>query len=114
MKTSSCKNKGRSLQKLVAAKILDAFKSLTPDDVCSRPMGSSGCDIMLSKAALDLFPFDLECKNVQKLNIWDAFEQVEKRCPQTKIPAVVFKRNRSNVYIALPLDDFMDIMKTVR
>ena len=40
-------------------------------------MGDSGEDILLSPAARKLFPFSVECKNQEKLNIWSSLEQAE-------------------------------------
>lgn len=55
-----------------------------------------------------------ECKAVQRLNIWEALSQ-SKRDSEADgngdIPAVFFKRNRSGWYVALPLTDFVDLIK---
>ena len=72
-------------------------------------MGESGEDIILSPAARDLIPFSFECKNQERLNIWESLSQSEDNCGK-HIPAVVFKRNRTNTYIALELDEFLKII----
>ena len=77
MKTRSAKNKGKRLQNDVRDLILETFKQLEPDDVRSTTMGDSGEDILLSPAARKLFPFSVECKNQEKLNIWSSLEQAE-------------------------------------
>ena len=41
-------------------------------------MGESGRDIRLSPSAEKVVPFDIECKNTEKINIWSALEQAEK------------------------------------
>jgi hypothetical protein len=69
MKTRSAKNKGKRLQNDVRDLILETFKELEPDDVRSTTMGDSGEDVLLSPAARKLFPFSVECKNQEKLNI---------------------------------------------
>ena len=69
MKTRSAKNKGKRLQNDVRDLILETFTELEPDDVRSTTMGDSGEDILLSPAARKLFPFSVECKNQEKLNI---------------------------------------------
>ena len=38
-------------------------------------MGESGEDIQLSPAARKLIPFAFECKNQEKLNIWESLKQ---------------------------------------
>ena len=75
-------------------------------------MGKSGEDVELSEAASKVFPFSVEAKNVEKLNIWQAIEQAEGNNREL-IPLVVFKRNRSDVYCAMKLDDLMNLLKKV-
>ena len=106
MKTRSAKNKGKRLQNDVRDLILETFTELEPDDVRSTTMGDSGEDILLSPAARKLFPFATECKNQERLNIWESLEQAESNAGQ-HIPLVVFKRNRSKTYISMEINDLM-------
>ena len=78
MKPRSAKNKGKRLQNNVRDLILEKFNQLEPDDVRSITMGDSGEDVLLSPAARKLFPFSVECKNQEKLNVWASLEQAEK------------------------------------
>ena len=94
MKPRSAKNKGKRLQNDVRDLILEKFDTLEPDDVRSITMGDSGEDILLSPAARKLFPFSVECKNQEKLNIWSSLEQAEGNSKEST-PVLVFKRNRS-------------------
>ena len=48
MKTSSAKAKGRNLQKWVVSKLIEHLQ-LDEEDLESRPMGSSGEDIIMGK-----------------------------------------------------------------
>ena len=109
MKTRSAKNKGKRLQNDVRDLILETFKELEPDDVRSTTMGDSGEDVLLSPAARKLFPFSVECKNQEKLNIWSSLEQAETNAGP-HIPLLVFKRNRSKTYAVLQLDDLMNML----
>ena len=97
MKTRSAKNKGKRLQNNVRALLLETFTQLEPDDVRSTTMGESGEDIQLSPAARKLIPFAFECKNQEKLNIWESLKQAESNSQKGK-PVLVFKRNRSKTY----------------
>ena len=72
-------------------------------------MGESGEDIILSPAARDLIPFSFECKNQERLNIWESLSQSEQNCGKYT-PAVVFKRNRTKTYIALELEEFFKMI----
>ena len=107
----SAKGKGRRLQQFVRDKILDLFKEeLEPDDVRSTSMGASGEDVQLSPLARRKFPFSIETKNQEKLNLWTALIQAEANA-KDNIPLLVFKRNRSKAYACLELDDFFKIIE---
>lgn len=112
MNTSSAKAKGRRLQQRVAELIRIMF-GLAEDDVSSTPMGVSGEDIKLSPAARKHFPFSVECKNTEKLNIWSALEQAESQNRKYK-PLLVFSRNRSKDYCALKLKDLLLLLKQIK
>lgn len=111
MKPQSAKAKGRRLQQTVRDRILETFPSLEPDDVRSASMGASGEDLLLSPAARRLFPFSVECKNQERLNIWTALTQAESNSRDGKTPLLVFTRNRAATYVALPFDVFLDLVK---
>ncbi len=107
MKPRSAKNKGKRLQNKIRDLILEKFDILEPDDVRSITMGDSGEDILLSPAARRLFPFSVECKNQEKLNIWGALEQAEDNSGN-HTPLVIFKRNRSKTYAVLEFDKILE------
>ena len=109
MKSRSAKNKGKRLQNQVRDLILEKFNQLEEDDVRSITMGDSGEDILLSPAARKLFPFSVECKNQEKLNIWSSLEQTETNAGK-HTPLLIFKRNRSKTYAVLQLDDLMEML----
>ena len=111
MKTSSCKAKGRRLQQALRDLLIEKYSGvLEQDDIKSTIMGESGADIQLSPAAQKLIPFNFETKNVEALNIWNALKQAELESKKRNtIPVVVFKRNRSETYVSLKLDDFLKL-----
>lgn len=51
----------------------------------------------------------IEAKNVERLNIWKALEQSKRDAGTEEIPIVVFKKNRSKTYVALPFEEFMEL-----
>ena len=53
----------------------------------------------------------IEAKDVEKLNIWHALEQSKRDSGEGEIPVVMFKRNRTQVYVAMPFDEFMEMYK---
>lgn len=111
MKTSSCKAKGRALQQKVRDLILSTFPTLEPDDVRSVSMGAGGEDVQLSPAARKLFNWSIECKNVEKLNVWDAYKQASSNCPENSKPLLIFKRNHSKIMICTEFDFFLKVIE---
>ena len=109
MKPRSAKNKGKRLQNKIRDLILEKFDSLEKDDVRSITMGDSGEDILLSPAARRLFPFSVECKNQEKLNIWSSIEQAEENSGK-HTPLVIFKRNRTKTYAVLEFDKLLELL----
>jgi len=71
-------------------------------------MGAAGEDILLSPAARKIYPYSIECKNVEKLSIWSAIGQAIDNCGNY-IPMVIFKKNNHKAWVCIPLEDFMDI-----
>lgn len=110
MKTSSAKAKGRRLQQYVRDLILQAFPVLEDDDVRSTSMGASGEDLLLSPAARKLFPFSVECKNQEKISIWDSLAQCEMNAKEGVSPLLVFKRNHSKTYACIELDTLIKLL----
>ena len=109
MKPRSAKNKGKRLQNKVRDLILEKFNKLEQDDVRSITMGDSGEDILLSPAARRLFPFSVECKNQEKLNIWSSLEQAEENSGDYD-PVLIFKRNRSKTYAVVNVEKFIELI----
>jgi hypothetical protein len=111
MKPRSAKAKGRRFQTEVKELIMESFPSLEEGDVKPAIMGEAGTDVKLSPAAHRLFPYAVECKNVEKLNIWSALEQAEANANPTTTPLLFFKRNRSKSYVAMEAEHFFDLLK---
>ena len=111
MKARSAKSKGKRAQNLIREMILSHFPDLHPDDVVSTLMGDSGTDIKLSYAARQKFPYSVEVKNQEKLNIWSALEQAEINTKDGTTPVVFFKRNRSKMYAVLDVEHFFELIK---
>ena len=74
MKTQSAKAKGRRLQQWVRNQLIEQL-DVHPEDIESRSMGAGGEDLIMARAARQKFPYSIECKNVEKLNIWEAYAQ---------------------------------------
>lgn len=106
----SRKAKGRRFQQKICEMIRSAFPALAEDDVTSRSMGAGGTDVLLSPHAQKFFPFAVEAKNQEKLNIWSALEQAEAN-KGNLTPVLFFKRNRTKPYVAMKADDFIKLVQ---
>jgi len=88
--------------------LIKAF-DLEADDVFSRSMGASGEDVMLSPRARVLFPYSVECKNVEKLNIWQAYKQAGDNSGGYE-PCVFFKRNHHKPLVVVDAEHFIGVI----
>tara|TARA_Y100000033_G_scaffold46489_1_gene51010 strand:+ start:605 stop:946 length:342 start_codon:yes stop_codon:yes gene_type:complete len=107
MKTSSAKAKGRNLQKWVVSKLIEHLQ-LDEEDLESRPMGSSGEDIIMGKLSRQKFPYSVECKNQEKVNVWSAYEQAESNSKGYE-PVVVIKKNRKKPLVVIDAEYFVKL-----
>ena len=120
MKTSSIKAKGRRLQNFVAGVFLFlGYKifpkhtdiSISVGDIEPRQMGGAGVDIVMSPLAQSGFPFDIECKMVEKLNIVEAYnENVRKHADSKNYKLLIHSKNKSGVLITLAFKDFLKLV----
>jgi hypothetical protein len=118
MKPSSAKAKGRRLQQQLAKDVERAF-GLAEGDVLSRSSGATGTDLILSPAAARIFPFAVEAKNQERVNIWQAWKQasansrsgVARSSGTTPIsPLLVISRNGTQHPLAiLAWEDFLTL-----
>jgi len=113
MKTSSAKAKGRRAAQKAKQMMLDAVPELEDDDIIVTSSGTTGEDLMLSPHARSYLPFTVECKNVEKLNIWQAYAQA---CTHSKdyVPLVVFKRNHSKLLCTLEFEELLKLIDLQR
>ena len=68
--------------------------------------GNDSPDVVVS----DEFPFHVECKAVQQLNLYDALAQSTRDAEGTKkTPIVVHKKNNKDWLVTLSFDEFMTL-----
>ena len=108
MKTTSAKAKMRRHQNRVADMFRGWLVGCDPGDVKTASAGQPGNDIILSPKAKKQFGFDsIECKNQERLNIWEAIRQAKRRNEKF---VVFFTRNHEDDYVVLRAKDFFDIL----
>lgn len=109
MKNQSAKAKGRKFQQWCRDLLLKHAPVLTSDDVRSTSMGAGGEDILLSTAARAIYPWTVECKAQERLNIWKAWQQaVENRPVEVLEPIVFITRNRQEPLVVMRAGFFMN------
>ena len=109
MKPQSAKSKGRKFQQWVRDLLIEQL-DIHPEDIESRSMGAAGEDIMMARSARNLFPFSIECKNQQSLNIWKAYEQAEENSGDYE-PIVFLKRNNTKPMVLVDAEYFVKLHK---
>ena len=109
MKTSSAKAKGRRLQQKFMQLLIEKL-DIDPEDIESRSMGAGGEDLIMSRAARHKFPYSVECKNQEKLNIWSAWEQANSNRGIYE-PIIVIKRNGTAPLVVLDAENFLEYVK---
>ena len=105
MKTSSAKAKGRRLQQWFRDLLIEKLE-VHPEDIESRSMGAGGEDLIMARAARKKFPYSIECKNQESLNVWKAYEQAEENSGDYE-PIVVIKRNNTKPLVLVDADYFV-------
>jgi hypothetical protein len=95
--TASAKGKGRNLQYWVCEQIskITGIPWVQSSDDCeihSREMGMSGKDIVLRGKAKEKFPFSVECKSSEQLNLVDTVKQAESNTGPGESWLIVHKR----------------------
>jgi len=109
MKTSSAKQKGRKLQQWFRDLLIEKL-DIHPEDIESRSMGAQGEDIMMARDARNKFPFSIECKNQEKLNVWEAYKQASENSGDYE-PLVVLKRNNHKPLVLIDAESFVKLIK---
>lgn len=107
MKPQSAKAKGRVLQQWVRNKLIEML-DVHPEDIESRSMGAGGEDLIMARAARSKFPHSIECKNVEKLNIWEAYEQASANCGDYQ-PIVVMKKNGKKPLVVVDAEYYIQL-----
>ena len=105
MKTQSAKSKGRRLQQWFRDLLIEKLE-VHPEDIESRSMGAGGEDLIMARAARKKFPYSIECKNQENVNIWKAYEQAGKNSGDYE-PIVVLKRNNTKHLVLVDADYFV-------
>lgn len=53
----------------------------------------------------------IECKRVERLNLYDAMAQAKHDCQEDHLPAVMHRKNNCKWLVTMELDDWMEIYR---
>lgn len=112
MKTASAKSKGRRHQQWLRDLIYAMFVELESNDVQSRSMGAQGEDLILSPAALRLFPYSVECKHHKAFAIYSVYKQAVDNC-RSGMPLAVIKANHERPLAIVDAEYFVRLHKFI-
>ena len=94
-------------------KLLNVFKRLTPLDVRSTPMGVNGVDVQLSTSAYKKFPYNIECKNTERIRtLYNYYEQAVSHdlIEKDGEPLLIIKMNRQKPLVVVDAEHFIDLV----
>lgn len=113
IKPRSAKNKGTKFQDYISKTLSEVFELEygTDKDLKGRPMGNAGTDIVMSKKAKELIPFDIECKNQEKWSIPAWWEQTLKNTSKNRKPLLLIKKNRTDPLALIKYSDLLELLK---
>ena len=111
MKTQSAKAKGRRLQQWFRDLLIEKL-NIHPEDIESRSMGAGGEDLIMARAAREKFPYSVECKNQEKINLWVSYNQAQQNSKNHE-PVVILKRNNSKPLILVDAEYFVKLHQDV-
>lgn len=112
MKTQSAKAKGRRLQQEFRKLLIEEL-NIHPEDIESRSMGAGGEDLIMARAAREKFPYSIECKNIEKLNVWAAYEQASSNKGNYE-PIVVMRKNNKKALVVIDAEYFVKLHNKLR
>ena len=107
MRPQSAKAKGRRLQQWLRLRLLSLL-NVAPEDIESRSMGASGTDLMLSQEAGRQWPYSVECKNQEALNVWASWDQTCANAGNYE-PVLFIKKNYRPVLAVVRADHFLQL-----
>ena len=107
MKTQSDKAKGRRLQQWFRDLLIEKL-DIHPEDIESRSMGAGGEGLIMARAAREKFPYSIECKNQESVNLWKSYEQAQENSKDYE-PVVILKRNNTKPLVLVDAEYFVKL-----
>lgn len=110
---ASRKAKGRRLQQAVRQDLVDRL-GIDPGDILSTAMGQGGCDLYLSPAARERFPFGVECKAQERIALSEWWQQCARNAAAEGLtPLLVLKQSRREALAVLRWTDLLALLQNI-
>ena len=111
---ASRKAKGRRFQQAVRQDLIDCL-GIDPGDILSTAMGQSGCDLYLSPAARDRFPYGVECKHQEAIALPAWWRQCKTNAEKEGLtPLLLVKQSRKEPLAVLRWPDLIRLIREIR
>ena len=118
MSPSKCRKKGYEFACEVAERLKAFAPDLPPGDIYAELPFKPGTDIILGKAALEIYPLAIECKFQKTVSIHAWIRQAETKRSEGIYPVVCFRRAQSGtkkanikIQVCLDLEDFLKLIR---
>lgn len=98
------RRKGRRFEQ----ELVHSFRDAMPGADVRRGLQSRGGEEV---ADLDCPVFWIEAKRGRQPNVRRALRQAEEAAPQGRIPLAVIRDDRAEAFVALSLDDFLELVR---
>ena len=111
---ASRKAKGRKFQQQIRDDLVDRL-GIDPGDILSTAMGQSGCDLYLSPAARERFPFGVECKHQEAIALPAWWRQCTANAEKEGLtPLLLVKQSRKEPLAVLRWSDLIRLIREIR
>ena len=110
----SRKSKGRVFQQQLREDLITHL-GINPDDILSTAMGQGGCDLYLSPAAREKFPFGVEAKRQERISLPEWWEQCVRNAEKEGLtPLLLMKQNRREALAVLRWADLLALLELIQ
>jgi len=108
---ASRKAKGRRFQQALREDLITEL-AIDPGDILSTAMGQSGCDLYLSPAAREQFPFGVEAKHQERISLPSWWKQCTRNAAAEGLaPLLVLKQSRREPLAVLRWTDLLALLR---
>lgn len=73
-------------------------------------MGETGVDVKLSEEGVKHFPYSVECKCVESVNLWASWKQATENAEPNTTPVLLIKRSRTPAIAVVDADYFFSLV----